>query len=147
MIITSEGKDSVVAHFVEDLVLEGTLEARGKKAMLEKVRRAPALIKVESVVQAEPLGLGHVGEQQAEVGRVGRAPGTAVADARAGQPQRFRDVARRLRIARRVAVVATADLGEVLAAGDHHAHRQRPRPIAHSPCPSSGGNDGRRDRR
>lgn len=59
VIITSEGKDGVVAHFVEDLVLEGTLEARGKKAMLAKVRRAPALLKVESVVQAEPLGLGH----------------------------------------------------------------------------------------
>ncbi|MDF2823214.1 MAG: UDP-glucose pyrophosphorylase [Mycobacterium sp.] len=59
IIITSEGKDSVVAHFVEDLVLEGTLEARGKKAMLEKVRRAPALIKVESVIQQKPLGLGH----------------------------------------------------------------------------------------
>lgn len=59
VIITSEGKDGVVAHFVQDLVLEGTLEARGKKTMLEKVRRAPALIKVESVVQAEPLGLGH----------------------------------------------------------------------------------------
>ena len=59
IIVTSEGKDGVVAHFVEDLVLEGTLEARGKKLMLEKVRRAPALIKVESVVQAEPLGLGH----------------------------------------------------------------------------------------
>lgn len=59
VIVTSEGKDGVVAHFVEDLVLEGTLEARGKKAMLEKVRRAPALIKVESLVQAEPLGLGH----------------------------------------------------------------------------------------
>jgi UTP--glucose-1-phosphate uridylyltransferase len=59
VIVTSEGKDSVVAHFVEDLVLEGTLEARGKKAMLAKVWRAPALIKVESVVQAEPLGLGH----------------------------------------------------------------------------------------
>jgi UTP--glucose-1-phosphate uridylyltransferase len=59
VIITSEGKDGVVAHFVEDLVLEGTLEARGKQAMLEKVRRAPALIKVESVVQTEPLGLGH----------------------------------------------------------------------------------------
>ncbi|SKS94960.1 putative UTP-glucose-1-phosphate uridylyltransferase [Mycobacteroides abscessus subsp. abscessus] len=27
--------------------------------MLEKVRKAPALIKVQSVVQAEPLGLGH----------------------------------------------------------------------------------------
>jgi UTP--glucose-1-phosphate uridylyltransferase len=59
VIITSEGKDGVVAHFVEDLVLEGTLEARGKKAMLDKVRRATQLIKVESVVQAEPLGLGH----------------------------------------------------------------------------------------
>ena len=59
VIVTSEGKDGVVAHFVEDLVLEGTLEARGKQVMLEKVRRAPALIKVESVVQAKPLGLGH----------------------------------------------------------------------------------------
>ena len=59
VIITSEGKDGVVAHFVEDLVLESTLEARGKKAMLAKVRRAPGLIKVESVVQTEPLGLGH----------------------------------------------------------------------------------------
>lgn len=59
VIVTSEGKDGVVAHFVEDLVLEGTLEARGKKAMLEKVRRAPALIKVESVIQEKPLGLGH----------------------------------------------------------------------------------------
>ena len=59
VIVTSKGKDGVVAHFVEDLVLEGTLEARGKHLMLEKVRRASALIKVESVVQAEPLGLGH----------------------------------------------------------------------------------------
>ncbi|MCV7358890.1 UTP--glucose-1-phosphate uridylyltransferase [Mycolicibacterium fluoranthenivorans] len=59
VIITSPGKDGVVAHFVEDLVLEGTLEARGKHSMLEKVRRAPALIKVEAVVQHEPLGLGH----------------------------------------------------------------------------------------
>src|SRR3982074_363619 len=61
IIITSEGKDGVVAHFVEDLVLEGTLEARGKQSMLEKGRRAPALIKVESVVQPPPLGLGHPG--------------------------------------------------------------------------------------
>jgi UTP--glucose-1-phosphate uridylyltransferase len=59
IIVTSEGKDGVVAHFVEDLILEGTLEARGKQVMLEKVRRAPALIKVESVVQSKPLGLGH----------------------------------------------------------------------------------------
>ena len=59
VIITSEGKDGVVAHFVEDLVLESMLEERGKTAMLDKVRRASQLIKVESVVQSEPLGLGH----------------------------------------------------------------------------------------
>lgn len=59
VIVTSEGKDGVVAHFVQDLILEGTLEARGKHLMLEKVRRASALIKVESVVQSKPLGLGH----------------------------------------------------------------------------------------
>ncbi|MGV0837394.1 UTP--glucose-1-phosphate uridylyltransferase [Mycolicibacterium thermoresistibile] len=59
IIITSEGKDSVVAHFVQDLVLEGVLEARGKKSILAKVRRAPELIRVESVIQREPLGLGH----------------------------------------------------------------------------------------
>src|SRR5258708_33069216 len=53
VIITSEGKDGVVAHFVEDLVLEGTLEARGKAAIPAKVPRAPALIDVESLVQAE----------------------------------------------------------------------------------------------
>ena len=52
VIVTSEGKDGVVAHFVEDLVLEGTLEARGKKAMLAKVRRAPQLI---AVVRDEEL--------------------------------------------------------------------------------------------
>jgi UTP--glucose-1-phosphate uridylyltransferase len=59
VIVTSPGKDGVVAHFVEDLVLEGVLEARGKHTMLQKVRRAPALIKVESVEQDQPLGLGH----------------------------------------------------------------------------------------
>ncbi|GAB3132532.1 UTP--glucose-1-phosphate uridylyltransferase [Tsukamurella serpentis] len=58
-IVTSPGKDGVVAHFVEDLVLEGTLEKRGKQAMLDKVRRAPNLIHAEAVVQDKPLGLGH----------------------------------------------------------------------------------------
>src|ERR1700756_4958513 len=59
VIITSEGKDSVVAHFVEDLVLEGTLVAPGQHALLDKGGRAPRLIKGKSVVKAEPLGLGH----------------------------------------------------------------------------------------
>ncbi|QNG17828.1 UTP--glucose-1-phosphate uridylyltransferase [Rhodococcus triatomae] len=59
IIVTSPGKDGVVAHFVEDLVLESKLEASGKHHLLEKVRKAPGLLQVESVVQVEPLGLGH----------------------------------------------------------------------------------------
>ncbi len=59
VIITSPGKDGVVAHFVEDLVLESKLEERGKFKLLEKVRKAPALLDVSSVVQEQPLGLGH----------------------------------------------------------------------------------------
>lgn len=59
VIVTSPGKDGVVAHFVEDLVLESKLEASGKYHLLEKVRKAPGLLRVESVIQEEPLGLGH----------------------------------------------------------------------------------------
>jgi UTP--glucose-1-phosphate uridylyltransferase len=59
LIITSPGKDGVVAHFVSDLVLENTLRKRGKDAMLAKVRKAPALMEVASVIQEKPLGLGH----------------------------------------------------------------------------------------
>ncbi len=59
LVITSPGKDGVVAHFVEDLVLEHTLASRGKEAMLAKVRNAPSLLEVASVVQEKPLGLGH----------------------------------------------------------------------------------------
>ena len=59
LIITSPGKDGVVAHFVEDLVLEHTLAARGKESMLAKVRNAPSLLEVASVIQESPLGLGH----------------------------------------------------------------------------------------
>lgn len=59
VIVTSPGKDGVVAHFVEDLVLESKLEASGKLKLLEKVRVAPKLLDVRSVIQHEPLGLGH----------------------------------------------------------------------------------------
>ncbi|MFC4125779.1 UTP--glucose-1-phosphate uridylyltransferase [Nocardia rhizosphaerae] len=67
VIVTSPGKDGVVAHFVEDLVLESTLAERGKFALLEKVRKAPALLDVTSVVQEEPLGLGHAVAQAESV--------------------------------------------------------------------------------
>src|SRR5690606_35449765 len=67
VIVTSPGKDGVVAHFVEDLVLESTLAERGKFQLLEKVRKAPALLDVTSVVQEEPLGLGHAVAQAESV--------------------------------------------------------------------------------
>ncbi|MGC0362735.1 UTP--glucose-1-phosphate uridylyltransferase [Rhodococcus sp. 27YEA15] len=59
VIVTSPGKDGVVAHFVEDLVLESKLEASGKFALLAKVRKAAGLLEVDSVIQEQPLGLGH----------------------------------------------------------------------------------------
>ncbi|MFD1810861.1 UTP--glucose-1-phosphate uridylyltransferase [Rhodococcus gannanensis] len=59
VVVTAPGKAGVVGHFVEDAVLEGRLRASGKHELLEKVRRAPNLIDVESVIQEEPLGLGH----------------------------------------------------------------------------------------
>ena len=59
VIVTSPGKDGVVAHFVQDLVLESKLEASGKHKLLAKVRKAQGLLGVESVIQEEPLGLGH----------------------------------------------------------------------------------------
>lgn len=67
VIVTSPGKDGVVAHFVEDLVLESKLKERGKFKLLEKVRRAPGLLDVSSVVQDEPLGLGHAVAQVEQV--------------------------------------------------------------------------------
>jgi len=59
LIVTTAGKDGVVAHFRADPELEETLRSRGKTELLEKVLRAPALLDVESVLQTEALGLGH----------------------------------------------------------------------------------------
>ncbi|MDN5914160.1 MAG: UTP--glucose-1-phosphate uridylyltransferase [Pseudonocardia sp.] len=59
LIVTAPGKESVAEYFSSDPELEKTLEARGRDALLEKVRRAPGLLSVESVYQHEPKGLGH----------------------------------------------------------------------------------------
>jgi UTP--glucose-1-phosphate uridylyltransferase len=59
LIVTSPGKDAVAAHFADSSELEETLAARGKDALVDKVRRAHDLIAVRTVTQAEPLGLGH----------------------------------------------------------------------------------------
>ncbi|XVV04546.1 UTP--glucose-1-phosphate uridylyltransferase [Actinosynnema sp. CA-248983] len=59
VIVTSPGKDAVAEYFRPQPELEQTLEARGKTDLVEKVRRAPNLIKVETAIQDKALGLGH----------------------------------------------------------------------------------------
>ncbi|ONI90621.1 UDP-glucose pyrophosphorylase [Actinosynnema sp. ALI-1.44] len=59
VIVTSPGKDAVAQYFRPQPELEQTLAARGKDALLEKVRRAPALLNVETAIQEQALGLGH----------------------------------------------------------------------------------------
>jgi hypothetical protein len=71
VIVTSPGKDAVVEYFRPQPELEETLRARGKTALLEKVRRAPSLLKVETAIQEQALGLGHA-VACAEAGRAGR---------------------------------------------------------------------------
>lgn len=59
VVVTAPGKEGIAKYFQPDPALEETLQKRGKSALLEKVRRAPALIGVETAVQQEALGLGH----------------------------------------------------------------------------------------
>ncbi len=59
VIVTSPGKDAVAEYFRPQPELEQTLEARGKTDLLDKVRRAPNLLAVETAIQDKALGLGH----------------------------------------------------------------------------------------
>jgi UTP--glucose-1-phosphate uridylyltransferase len=59
VIITSPGKDAVAEYFRPQPELEETLARREKTDLLDKVRRAPALLKVETAIQEQALGLGH----------------------------------------------------------------------------------------
>lgn len=59
VIVTSPGKDAVARYFAPEPALERTLEERGKKDLAHRVRRASALIEVETAVQERALGLGH----------------------------------------------------------------------------------------
>ena len=59
VLVTSPGKSAVAAHFEASPDLERTLEARGKTELLETVRACSRLARFTSVIQPEPLGLGH----------------------------------------------------------------------------------------
>ncbi|MDX3658504.1 UTP--glucose-1-phosphate uridylyltransferase [Streptomyces sp. ID05-26A] len=59
VIVTSPTKASVANYFDENPDLEQSLTAKGKTDLVEKIRRAPRLIKAETAIQDQALGLGH----------------------------------------------------------------------------------------
>ncbi|SMD23677.1 UTP--glucose-1-phosphate uridylyltransferase [Lentzea albidocapillata] len=59
VIVTSPEKAAVANYFDANPELEETLAARGKADLVEKIQRAPRLIKAETAIQEQALGLGH----------------------------------------------------------------------------------------
>jgi UTP--glucose-1-phosphate uridylyltransferase len=59
VLVTARGKGAIEDHFDFSPELEHFLEARGKTDLLEMVRRVAKMVRVVSVRQQEPLGLGH----------------------------------------------------------------------------------------
>jgi UTP--glucose-1-phosphate uridylyltransferase len=59
VLVTSRGKSAMEDHFDVAFELEQVLEQRGKRDLLDEVRRIARLARIASVRQGEPLGLGH----------------------------------------------------------------------------------------
>ncbi|HEX7306297.1 UTP--glucose-1-phosphate uridylyltransferase [Lentzea sp.] len=59
VIVTSPTKASVADYFDANPDLEQSLTDKGKSDLVEKIRRAPQLIKAETAIQEQALGLGH----------------------------------------------------------------------------------------
>jgi UTP--glucose-1-phosphate uridylyltransferase len=59
VLVTADGKESMERHFEPAADLENALEAAGKTAYLEEVRRLSELVSVSSVIQEEQKGVGH----------------------------------------------------------------------------------------
>jgi UTP--glucose-1-phosphate uridylyltransferase len=59
ILVTGRGKNAIEDHFDVSVELETFLEARGKKALLDQIRKISNLINFAYVRQGEPLGLGH----------------------------------------------------------------------------------------
>jgi UTP--glucose-1-phosphate uridylyltransferase len=59
ILVTGRGKNAIEDHFDVSVELETFLEARGKKDLLDEVRKISNLINFSYVRQGEPLGLGH----------------------------------------------------------------------------------------
>ena len=59
ILVTGRGKNAIEDHFDVSVELETFLEARGKTAQLDEIRKISNLINFSYVRQGEPLGLGH----------------------------------------------------------------------------------------
>jgi UTP--glucose-1-phosphate uridylyltransferase len=58
ILVTAAGKESIEAHFRENVELEERLRATGKSGLLESVRQLAARVKISSVIQKQQRGLG-----------------------------------------------------------------------------------------
>jgi UTP--glucose-1-phosphate uridylyltransferase len=59
VLVTGRGKGTIEDHFDVSYELEHTLRERGKKDLLALVERVSHMVRLVSVRQKEPLGLGH----------------------------------------------------------------------------------------
>lgn len=59
VVVNGRGKGAIEDHFDRSYELEDTLSRKGKKELLAQVRRISDLVRLVSVRQKEPLGLGH----------------------------------------------------------------------------------------
>lgn len=59
ILVTGPGKYQVVEHFRPNPALEQFLDQKGKQDLLEEVQRIGSMVRVRSVTQKTPLGLGH----------------------------------------------------------------------------------------
>ena len=59
ILVTARGKSAIEDYFDIDPGLENILEQKGDMGKLEQIREISSMIKVASVRQKEPLGLGH----------------------------------------------------------------------------------------
>ena len=59
ILVTGRGKNAIEDHFDVSVELETFLEARGKKDLLDEIRKISNMINFSYVRQGEPLGLGH----------------------------------------------------------------------------------------
>jgi UTP--glucose-1-phosphate uridylyltransferase len=59
VVVNGRGKGAIEDHFDRSYELEDTLQKKGKNELFAQVRRISDLVRLSSVRQKEPMGLGH----------------------------------------------------------------------------------------